>query len=159
MNNLIKKYKPSVKEYTLLFFIFIIAIIGGFFYKLNEIEPFNNLKTYKQNVNYNNHKCHSNKLEEDVLLSDTYDIYEPRPQFSNLNVEYQFKYVDINESNSLESNNKRERSLPTNGMCRPPGICGNFYKEKKVKQEEPVNPPPMYDEENPRVNFFLSKPF
>ena len=159
MNNLIKKYKPSVKEYTLLFFIFIIAIIGGFFYKLNEIEPFNNLKTYKQNINYNNHKCHSNKLEDDVLLSDTYEINEPRPQFSNLNEQYQFKYADINESNSLESNNKRYRSLPTNGLCNPPGICGNFYKEKQVKKDEPVKPPPMYDEENPRVNFFLSKPF
>ena len=44
-------------------------------------------------------------------------------------------------------------------MCRPPGICGNFYKEKPVKKTEPPPPPPMYSENNPRVNFFLSKSF
>ena len=159
MNNLIKKYKPSIKEYTLLFMIFIITLIGGFYYKINQIEPFNNLKTYKANTNYYNHKCHSNKLKDDVLLSDTYELYEPRPQFSNLNVESQFEYVDVNEINSLDSNNKRDRELPTNGMCRPPGICGNFYKEKQVKKTKPPPPPPMYSENNPRVNFFLSKSF
>ena len=62
MNNLIKKYNPSIKEYTLLFMIFIITLIGGFYYKINQIEPFNTLKTYKANTNYYNNKCHSNKL-------------------------------------------------------------------------------------------------
>ena len=60
--------------------------------------------------------------------------------------------------NSVYSNNIQKWSIPNNGLCMPPGICGNVYGRKKVEySKEPVNPP-LYDVKNPRVNFYTSEP-
>ena len=50
MNKYIKQYKPSINEYTLLFFIFIISLIGSFYYNINKI--YNCILNHTENLPY-----------------------------------------------------------------------------------------------------------
>jgi hypothetical protein len=121
----------------------------------NVMESFVNTDHYYK---FSEKKTVTEDPNADLLLSDWYPIHKPNAMFSNQDVSTQYKNNPVFSADSLFSNNIQKWRIPENGLCMPPGICGNVYAQKEVTYQNEPCKPPMSDVQNPRVNFYTSNP-
>ena len=152
---MVNKKENLLKNCTILGLILIAGLLGSFYF--SNIENFQDNKI-KRNVSWQNMHPVNEKIDNDLLLKNWYSPHQPNPRFSNMNQEEQFRNAPIFPANVLWSNNILKWRLPENGECQPPGICGEFYERLEQEYTPPPKPPPMYDESNPRINFYTSCP-
>ena len=89
-----------------------------------------------------------------VLLQGWYPTHNPKPEFSRLDEEEQYKNYPVFKADSPYNNNIRYWRKPNNGKCSPAGMCGNFYSFKKTK----IPPmPPCLGFSQSRVNYYNSE--
>jgi len=119
------------------------------------MEFFTNTDNY---YGFSKNKCVTENQNADLLLNDWYPVHKPNAMWSNEDVSTQFRNNPVFPANSLYTNNIQKWRLPNNGLCMPPGICGNFYAKKDVEYQNEPCKPPMSDVQNPRVNFYTSMP-
>tara|TARA_Y100000992_G_scaffold302651_1_gene277971 strand:+ start:6104 stop:6562 length:459 start_codon:yes stop_codon:yes gene_type:complete len=142
--------KILVDNWVFLAVILLIGIIGSLYFQKEGFDSIskeigNRPSTFSDNPN------------DDLLLADWYPVHKPNPQFSNQTEATQYLNKPIFSANSVYNNNIEKWREPSNGSCMPPGICGNFYSDKKVEYKNEPCKPPMYSKTNPRVNFYLSE--
>lgn len=75
----------------------------------------------------------ASEVSSKLLLEDWYPVNKPNATYSDEQFDTQWVNYPIFPAHSKNINNLKQWRKPNNGQCIEPTMCGNVYKDRKVK--------------------------